>query len=109
MDAIPVPDRHHVILQFQSAVVVPGPPPGPGEPPTQALIPVGVIKVPTGYQLATEFRDELTEALSKVEPPPKPSGLIVAQGPGAEQGAKQFAEQAAQTERALKGQADKDK
>lgn len=104
MDVIGVPDQHHVILQFQSGIIVPGPPPkNPGEPQQQGLIPIGVYKIPTGYQLACEFRDELVEVLEKIEPPPKPSGLIVARGQGAKEGVEALAKQQAEAEKALKG------
>src|SRR5208282_1930166 len=102
MDVIAVPDQHHVIMQFHAGIVVPGPEPAPGEPQQQGLIPVGVYKIPTGYGLAKEFSEELAEKIERMGPPPKPSGLIVAQGAGAEQAAKQLGEQAAQTERALR-------
>jgi hypothetical protein len=108
MDVIAVPDQHHVILQFQAGIVIPGPPQAPGEPPQQGLIPVGAIKIPTGFGLAKEFSDELVEALEKMGPPPKQSGLIVAQGPGAQQAADQLGEQAASTERALREGAPKE-
>jgi hypothetical protein len=108
MDVISVPDQHHVVLQFQAGIVIPGPPSAPGEPQQQGLIPVGAIKIPTGFGLAKEFAEELTEALDKMEPPPKQSGLIVAQGPGAQQAAQQLGEQAAATERALRKGAPKD-
>jgi hypothetical protein len=108
MDVISVPDQHHVIMQFQAGIVIPGPAPAPGEPPQQGLIPVGALKIPTGWGLANEFAEELTEALEKMGPPPKPSGLIVAQGPGAEQGAKQLGKQAAAAERALREGAPKE-
>jgi hypothetical protein len=109
MDVIPVPDQHHVILQFQAGIVIPGlPPENPGEPQQQGLIPVGALKIPTGYGLAVEFKDELTEVLEKIGPPPAKSSLIVAQGPGAKQAAEQLGAQAQATERALREGAPKE-
>ncbi len=103
MDAIGIPDAHHVILQFQAGIVVPGPPPEhPGEPQQQGLIPVGAIKVPTGYYLAKEFAEEILAALENMEPPPPPSKLIVAEGAGADQAANAMGAQITEAERAIR-------
>jgi len=65
MDVIPLNDDHHIIQQFQVGVVLPGP---QGQ---KGLLPVGAIKVPTGYHMAKEYAEEILAALEGMEPPSK--------------------------------------
>ena len=71
---ISVPDEEgpHIVLQFITGLVVPGP---PGK---QGILPAGAIKVPIGREMAITKAKEFLEAAEALPTPKPESDLIIA-------------------------------
>jgi hypothetical protein len=71
---ISVPDEEgpHIVLQFITGLVVPGP---PGK---QGILPAGAIKVPIGREMAINKAKELLAAAEALPKPKPESDLIIA-------------------------------
>ena len=70
---VSVPDESHIILQFITGLVVPGP---QGQ---QGILPAGAVKIPVGRQMAIDKAKELLEAAEAL-PEPKPESDLVVVG-----------------------------
>jgi hypothetical protein len=72
MISVPDEDGPHIVLQFITGLVVPGP---GGQ---KGVLPAGAIKVPIGREMAITKAKELLEAAEALPEPKPESDLIIA-------------------------------